>query len=181
MCNLTELVCSITRVITKGDNPKDDVVEIFPIAGELRQHGGKDLDAKWELLKGSGSSADTDREGLRVFLNGGFKEENKKKKPQKAIVEFECDPNKTGLENLPDPEDHYTEPNKKRDEGVEKGEDLDPSLQFVSYTDEDGTDILRLKWWTKAACAKREDEPEPEKGQHWGLFTWFIIMYVPSL
>jgi len=164
-------VCSITRLITK-DPPSDVVQEIFPVAGELRQHGGKDMDAKWEKLKKSGSSGDTERVGLRVFLNGGFKEENKKKKPQKAIIEFECDPNKTGLENLPDPEDHYNEPNEKREAAI----DSEPSLQFISYKEEDDTDVLRLKWWTKYACENVKDEPEMEKGQHWGFFTWFIII-----
>lgn len=133
--------------------------------------GGGDLNAKWSRLKDSRSNADSEKEGLLVELNGGFKTENGKKKTQKAIVEFECDQERTGLENLPDPEDQYPE-KIRRDE-----DDGSPSLEFLKYKEEDDVDVLRLKWRTKYACENTKKEQDKEKGQHWGLFTWFIIMY----
>jgi hypothetical protein len=154
------------------DPPSDLVEAVFPIAGELRGKGGKDLDAKWERMKHGTSNSDADKEGLRVVLNGGFKKENEKKTPQKAVIEFECDASKTGLENLPDPEDVYPE-KRKRDE-----DDGTPSLTFKGYREEDEVGVLRLNWRTKYACESSKDEQDKEKGQQWGFFTWFIIVYV---
>jgi len=168
-------VCSITRRHTK--EPKsDEIEEIFPIAGELREREGKDLDAKWERTKNQGSHSESDVEGVRVTLNGGFRKENDKKIPQKAIIEFICDKSKTGLENLPNPEDPYTE-DRKRDEDHEDDEgDKTPSLEFVKYKEEDNVGVLRLKWTTEYACEESKKEQDKEKGEHWGFFTWFIII-----
>lgn len=174
-CSNQMLVCSITRLHTK--EPKSDVIEeIFPVAGELREKGGKDLDAKWERTKNQGSHSESEVEGVRVTLNGGFKMENDKKTPQKAIIEFICDKTKTGLENLPNPEDPYTE-DRKRDEPEKEGDDKKPSLEFVKYKEEDDVGVLRLKWTTQYACEESKKEQEKQKGEHWGFFTWFIIMY----
>lgn len=161
-------ICAITRLITQ-DPPSDVVEEVFPVAGELRERGGGDLNAKWERMKHGTSNADSEKEGLRVVMNGGFKTENGKKKLQKAVVEFECDESRTGLENLPDPEDTYPEKMKREDDGT-------PSLEFFTYKEEDEVDVLRLKWRTKYACESSKEEQDKERGQHWGFFTWFIII-----
>jgi hypothetical protein len=120
-------------------------------------------------------------------MNGGFKKtESGKKRSQKAIVEFLCDKSRTGLEHLPTPRDPYEESKDKRadkdagddtDEGGDKGEgsedDGKPSLQFVRYeTDGKDVDVLRLLWKTKYAC-----EDASPLVEHWGIFTWFLIMY----
>jgi hypothetical protein len=133
------------------------------------------LSAKWERLKNSSPNSDSEREGLRVEMNGGFKTENGKKQKQKAIVEFECDRTRTGLENLPDPEDQYPEEKKQREEG-EDG-DKSPSLEFVKYKEEEDVGVLRLRWRTKYACESSKEEQDKENGQSWGFFTWFIIVY----
>jgi len=140
-------------------------------------------DAKWERLKTSKANADSGKEGLRIELHGGFKEENKKKQKQKAIVEFICDKTRTGLENLPKPEDQYEDVKEKRDgENQPEGEDKTPSLEFQSYATEDDIGVLRLNWRTQFACENSKAEQDAEKGEHWGIFTWFIIVYdvVPS-
>lgn len=117
-------------------------------------------------------------------MNGGFKNgDGGKKRKQKAIIEFLCDAERTGLEHLPTPEDPYEEAKEKRaaedkdlpeKSGEEKPDDQQPSLEFLRY-DTDGTDadVLRLRWRTKYACAS-----ETPQAEHWGLFTWFLIMYV---
>lgn len=163
-------------MITK-DPPGNNIEEVFPIAGELREKGGKDLNAKWERLKNSHSNADSEKEGLLVEMNGGFKTENNKKKPQKAIIEFLCDKTRTGLENLPDPQDRYTEAVLRREDGEGAGNDTTPSLEFLKYKEEEEIDVLRLRWRTSHACESSKEEEEKKKGERWGFFTWFIIMY----
>ena len=174
-------VCAISHLITKEH---DDFEEVFPIAGELLEKGGKSLDATWERLKASKANADVDKEGLRIEMNGGFKKvDGDKKRYQKAIIEFVCDKSKTGLENLPNPEDPYEDaPAEKRDEEKKDddkpAEDKTPSLTFVSYGQVDDLDVLRLNWLTQYACEESKQEQDAAKGQHWGFFTWFIIVYV---
>jgi len=148
------------------------------------------MDATWERLKASKSHADEGKEGLRMVLNGGFhKVADGGKRKQKAIIEFTCDPDKTGLENLWDPEDKYDddEKTKKRDdkEDDEKknaNTGYDPeasSLKYVSYkvdATDSNTDVLRLEWLTKYACEDNKDKENAAKSSHWGFFTWFILM-----
>lgn len=190
-CSLTKnKVCAIQRQIS-GDGEKSLLSKVFPIAGELIEQGGKNMDAKWELLKNSKSNEDSAKDGLRLEMNGGFKKTEGKTRPQKAIVEFICDKSRNGLENLPKPDDPYEEAARarwadddKKDGDKDKDEDKDndkvdnsdgaPSLQFVRYdTDGKDVDVLRLQWKTKYAC--EDTSPVPE---HWGFFTWFLIMYV---
>ncbi|KAH8599508.1 autophagy-related protein 27-domain-containing protein [Bisporella sp. PMI_857] len=165
-------LCAITRAITKE---QDIIEEVVPIAGELADRGGGALDAKWERLKASKANADIDKEGLRVEIHGGFKTENGKKRPQKAIIEFICDKERTGLENLPSPEDQYDEAKDKREEAA-ADDKTTPSLQFVGYALGDDLDVLRLNWRTQYACEDSKKEQDQENGQHWGFFTWFIIV-----
>lgn len=133
------------------------------------------MNAKWELLRKSKSHEDSKKEGLLLELNGGFKKvDEKKSRPQKAFIEFLCDPSRTGLEHLPNPEDPYEEVKEKRAEGDAEEDDGTPSLEFVRYdTDAPDVDVLRLRWRTQHAC---ENAIPPT--EHWGLFTWFLIMYV---
>lgn len=148
--------------------------KVFPIAGELREKGGGDMNAKWELLKNSKSVEDSAKEGLLLEINGGFKSgESGKKRDQKAIIEFLCDRERTGLENLPNPENPYEDVKDKRADD-ENPDDGTPSLEFRRYdTDGSDVDVLRLRWRTQYAC----EDGRPAT-QRWGFFTWFLIMYV---
>ena len=139
------------------------------------------MDAKFERLKTSSS----EKEGVRVEMSGGFRRlESGKKRNQKAIVEFVCHNTRDGLENPYDPNEKYEEEKVKREED-DKEEDDDPkspSLQFVSYDQEEGdADILRMKWRTKYACEDSKKKQDAEKGNHWGFFTWFILMCVSAI
>lgn len=165
------------------------------MAGMLKEYGGKDMDARWTLLRESSSNEDSAKEGLSLEVHGGFNMVDNKKKPQKAIVEFLCDKEREGLENLLDPEDKYKSPSKeKREEGGDKKDDekkdddkkdgdskvddsKSASLEFVRFDQSsDEIDVLRLKWRTKYACEDQKEEDDAEKKASWGFFTWFILM-----
>ena len=80
------------------------------------------------------------------------------KEKQKAVVEFICDKDKTGLEG------------QERDGKVIDGE---KSLKYLSYEG----DVLKLEWRTKQACEQQAGGGGGgDGGSHWGFFTWFIIM-----
>lgn len=163
-------------------------MDSWPLAGDLKGFGGKDMDAKWESLSESDSIADSEKDGIRLSMNGGTHKVGDVKRPQRVVVEFLCDKTRVGDENIWDPEDKYDK--EKRAEGDEtdrpkEGEPEDatkePSLKFVKYdTTGKDMDILRLEWRTKYACRDAEEQ-EPKPNNSWGFFTWFIIMYVPCL
>jgi hypothetical protein len=163
---------------------------------------GRSIDAKFELLRNSQSNSDLGREGIRAVLHGGrFPFYDKKEgRNQRAIIEFVCDKEKTGLEgdekdngDMEDGKDDDKEKDgdKKEKDGDKKEEKLrrreessegkceesDSSLRFCGYrTEEDGKDkvqTLRLEWRTKYAC---EDAPPVDGGSHWGFFGWFFIV-----
>jgi hypothetical protein len=177
-----EAVCAIEHAIDKED-PTKDIVQAYPIAGELKGERGKDMDAKWERLK----TGDDGREGVRVEMNGGFRtdaEDNKKY--QKAIIKFICDRTRVGDEYLWDPEDKYVDGKEKREEKEEETDpeedDKKPSLSYIGYnTKDENVDVLRLEWRTKYACEDYKQQKDAERRAHWGFFTWFIIMYVTPL
>lgn len=171
---------------------------MWPIAGEFLGDS-RSLNERATRLKGSDSNADANKEGLRLEMNGGMHGSIK----QKALIEFICDRNKTGLEGLParrsvmrsepradngsDDGDNGEEGGKKEDgsekegDGAQHGESS--ALELVSYLQSANSDgeevgVLRLEWRTKYACEDiKETDPAPSKGKGgWGFFTWFIIM-----
>lgn len=76
-------------------------------------------------------------------------------------------------------EDDDDEDGDDDDDGDDDEEKPDKSkaLQFVSYKEEDGLDVLRLTWYTKFACDDGgKDDSGSSKSEHWGFFTWLIIM-----
>lgn len=127
---------------------------------------------------------------MRVELNGGrYPLDKSSGQVQKAIIEFVCDPERTGLEGvgIDDREKEEDEPTEKRRLARDDDEENPPeggndaSLQFVSYKLEaDGkteTEVLRLNWRTKYACeGQAAQDPSPSKSNSWGFFTWFLIM-----
>jgi hypothetical protein len=151
-------------------------------------------------LRDSKSNSDAGREGLRAVLNGGrFPFDDKKAGiDQRAIIEFVCDKERTGLEGdekedgdlEDDKDDDKKDDNKKDDDKKEekmrrraedskgKCEDSDASLRFCGYENENEKDkkiqTLRLEWRTKYAC--EDAPPSSDGGSHWGFFGWFFIM-----
>lgn len=180
---------------------------MYPIAGTFDASHGRSLEPDITRLKGSKSHEDSTREGLRVELNGGYSSESKDtSRKQQAIIEFECDHDRTGLEEVEEldgdapkraqakalsrrDEDDKADKDKNKDDKDgkdDKGDNDDKndkaSLQFVSYKEEhDKRDVLRLKWRTKYACEKRSDSGDGDHdspSSHWGFFTWMFIMCV---
>ncbi|KAI1084560.1 autophagy-related protein 27 [Whalleya microplaca] len=101
-------VCAIQRLITVGENPTDTFSKAFPLAGNLQDHGGKPLDPELTRLSTSDSHSDSQKEGLRLVMKGGFdKTDSGKKRQQRVIIEFLCDPKRNGTEGEYDPEDKY--------------------------------------------------------------------------
>ncbi|KUI55263.1 Autophagy-related protein 27 [Cytospora mali] len=108
-------VCGIRRGI---EGETDTVTDVLPIAGDLKNHGMGDLDARITRLKTSDSSADSKREGVRIVLNGG----RHQKRKQLAIVEMLCDAERTGKEGEWDPKDDKYEPGQEETEKEGGGE-----------------------------------------------------------
>jgi len=189
----SSLVCGFRQ--TKALDGSSEIGYAFPIVGlEHMGHGAKDPEIT-RLKK-----LDSSREGLLIKMSGGeYKDESGKKKDAGAVIEFQCDPDRTGLEGLQDIQDAKRK--KKRqaaamavamaDEGSGNGngngngtnEDLnddDPnkSLKFVSFgPGDDNSYVLKLDWRTKYACDNYvRDNKDNQSSGHWGFFTWLIIM-----
>lgn len=172
------------------------IKRVIPIAGEYTSSHGRPLEPQLTRLKGSSSHSDSEREGLRVELNGGrYPFDKSSGLSQKAIIEFVCDRERTGLEGVEGDAreglNKGADKNTKRvdDDGDGKKEDdgqtqPDSSLTYVSYkTEGEGKNemgVLRLDWRTKYACEGAKDDPDiqpsPSTSKHWGFFTWLIIM-----
>ena len=149
------------------------VSNTIPIAGEYSTSIGGHLDPKWERYKSSSSSADREREGIRLQMGGGKDEDGKK---QKAIIEFLCSPN----HKYEDPE-VFTAEDEEEGDGEHGGEEVDDEhggkIKILSWDDEeDKFRVLRLEWTTQYACEDPKDRGNDETGGHWGFFTWFILM-----
>ncbi|KAL5338457.1 autophagy-related protein 27 [Aspergillus crustosus] len=161
----------------------------FPIVGlDHMGHGAKDPEIK--RLK----EIDAEREGLRVRLSGGeYPVGDKKTKDAGAVIDFECDPDKSGLEGLAEnvkrllrARAESEDGNGDEKEGNEDGEDKlpfyngsnpDRSLQFKGFGKGEGdTYVLELNWKTRYACDDYLKNREPSSG-HWGFFTWLIILF----
>lgn len=196
-------VCAIESDYNPADNTST-IRKVVPIAGEYASSNGRPLEPVLTRLKNSASHGDTSKEGVRVELNGGrYPFDKTSGRSQKAIIEFTCDTNRTGLEGLQgdsrekiEYEDTKASVNAraededKRGDDEKKGDDEkddkdvekeQPSLTFYSYNIEgEGkkqVEVLRMIWKTKYACeGQTEHDPSGSKSSHWGFFTWFLIM-----
>ncbi|KAL4909823.1 hypothetical protein BDW74DRAFT_143803 [Aspergillus multicolor] len=188
-CGTSRRICGFNRTLS-ADHSSVHGGFAFPIAG-LEHMGQGALDAKVTRLK----NEDSDREGLRVKLSGGKYEEpvTKKKKNAGAVIEFECDPGRSGLEGLVEEEPKRLRTREEgKDEGDGNGEgdgneeekepfsdgsDPDRSLQFKSFgMADDDTYVLSLNWKTRYAC-DHYSEGRGSYSNHWGFFTWLIIIF----
>lgn len=165
----------------------------YPIVGYEPLGGGKKDIELSRLKKGD----DGGREGLSVKMSGGgyyIPPNETKKKNTAAVINFYCDPDRTGLEgleNIQDPSTPEEDPSPPEDEEQVKkvllardDDDSAPgpnSLLFKSFEPEDDVYVLRLNWYTRYGCDDYvKDHPNGDEltntGSHWGFFTWLIIM-----
>lgn len=178
------IVCGF-RYENSGGTFENDLA--FPIFGlEHMGHGTKD--AEVSRIK----SDDSETKGLRVKMSGGEYPEDGKTKKAGADIEFLCDPEKSGLEGLETGESKRLrvreDDNEDDDDDEDDGDDDDKepfydgsdpnrSLQFKGFNKtEDDAYMLSLSWKTRYAC----DGYSKDRGSssnHWGFFTWLIIMY----
>lgn len=138
----------------------------FPIVG-LDHAGAGSKDPLFTRL----NKIDENMQGVRVELGGGEytgDHNDEKAKDASARIDFQCDPDRSGLEGLNTRDD----PKERRDEGEStRGR----SLGFKSFdlTDDDKY-LLKLEWKTRFAC---DDYQRGKNGSSsWGFFTWLIIM-----
>ncbi|KAL4984647.1 autophagy-related protein 27 [Aspergillus falconensis] len=183
-CGTSKNICGFNYTYGADGAAENDFA--FPIVGlDPMGHGAKD--AEITRLK----KEDSEKEGLRVKLSGGgeyTEPGTKKKKNAGAVIEFECDPGRSGLEGL------IKEDSKRllraREEGQDEGDgngvdkepfhdgsDPDRSLQFKSFGKaDDDTYVLSLNWKTRYAC-DHYTEDYGSSSSHWGLFTWLIVIF----
>lgn len=142
----------------------------FAIAG-LGQLGEGAKDPEFTLLK----EVNEELEGVRLKVAGGKYRSSVegKDKPAAAVIDFKCDPDRSGLEGISTTE-NTGEKKKRTDEGEEGAKDA--SLQFKGFgPDDDDTYILKLDWRTRYACDDYQ-RGKQNSSSSWGFFTWLIIM-----
>jgi hypothetical protein len=202
-CHNGARVCGMRENIDLSQEGNSSTITPIDIAGTYKAYNGREIEAKFELLRNSKSNSDAGREGLRTVLHGGRLPFDDKKTglDQRAIIEFVCDKERTGLEgdetdggkSGSDKEGDKKDDEKKGDDKKEEEkrmsrrgegskdqcEDSDASLRFCGYKVENlekdkKARTLRLEWRTKYAC---EDTPaDKPASSHWGFFGWFFIM-----
>ena len=121
------------------------------------------------------ATIDPETEGVRIKLAGGEyrgDDDEGKKKDAAAVIDFTCDPDRSGLEGLVTEEDSADADEKKR---RRREESKNRSLQFKSFELEDNTYVLRLDWRTRYACDDYQ-RGKQNNSNSWGFFTWMIIM-----
>lgn len=123
------------------------------------------------------ATIDPETQGVRVKLAGGEyrgDDNEAKKKEAAAMIDFTCDPDRSGLEGLVTEEDSADADDEKRRRDENKSEDR--SLQFKSFElGEDDTYVLKLDWRTRYACDDYQ-RGKQNNSNSWGFFTWMIIM-----
>ncbi|KAL7623618.1 type II membrane protein [Parahypoxylon ruwenzoriense] len=137
----TTYTVDICRPLRKsGDAKKDEQCpngsrgdtfeKAIPIAGELAISGGGALDPEVTRLSTSDSNSDSQKQGLRLVMKGGYgKTDSDKKREQRAIIEFVCDENRDGTEGEYDPQDDKYDPDGGR---------VEERTNLLLYRTEDG-------------------------------------------
>lgn len=166
-------VCGVVSSWNPADDPDKKHVEIenvIPVAGNFETSTGQGLNPVVTRLKSQDANAD----GLQIELSGGTY--NKLK--QKAVIQLQCDLDRTGNEQRRKRDEASDDDDKDKDD---QDESPSPSsLEFVSYGEVEGKErmqVLRLNWRTKYACEDFTEDDGSGKKAGWGFFTWFILMY----
>ena len=172
-------VCGVVSSWNPADDPDKKHVEIenvIPVAGNFETSTGQGLSPVITRLKSQDANAD----GLQIELSGGTY--NKLK--QKAVIQLQCDLDRTGNEQRRKRAEASDDDDDDKDKSGQDESPSTSSLQFVSYGEVEGkerTQVLRLNWRTKYACEDFTEDDGSDKKTGWGFFTWFILMYASIL
>ncbi|PYH45819.1 autophagy-related protein 27 [Aspergillus saccharolyticus JOP 1030-1] len=181
-CGTSKKICGFEYRTHTNSTVETD--QGFPIAG-LDPMGHGSPDAEISRLKQS----DSEREGLLLKMSGGSYEDSAgKKHTAKAVIEFQCDPDRSGLEGLRTADeaqmrardesgDNDNTPNPPQDDSGSGSGNSGSSLRFKSFGPvDDDAYVLRLDWTTRYACDKYLEGNRGDSSSHWGFFTWLIIL-----
>ncbi len=149
------VVCAIKRVI--GDE-SDSITEVIPIAGSLENHEGTAFDYEVTRLKTSDSNADSKKEGLRLVLKGG----RHQLRDQRAVIEFLCARNQTGLEGEWEAEDKYEKSSKRKRDDKKDDDKKDDDKKDDDKKDDDKKDDDK-KDDDKKDDDKKDDKKDDDK------------------
>ncbi|KAE8145210.1 putative autophagy protein Atg27 [Aspergillus avenaceus] len=177
-CGTSKNICGFQYKYSSDGS--EETSQAFPIVGlEHLGHGSKDPELT-RLKK-----LDAAEEGLLVKLSGGQYIDNEgKKKDAGAVVEFQCDRDRSGLEGLEttnEPSDDNNEKQRRRretDNPPDSGNGSSQrSLEFKSFGQaDDDSYVLKLNWKTTYACDTYLEDNKGDGSSHWGFFTWLIII-----
>ncbi|RAK78341.1 autophagy-related protein 27 [Aspergillus fijiensis CBS 313.89] len=172
-CGTSKNICGFEY--RRHANSSVEIDQGFPIAG-YDHLGSGSKDTEVTRLKESDSS----REGLLIkFAGGSYEDTTGKKHAAKAVIEFNCDPDRSGLEGLQTTNEPVGSEAvlRAREEEGSGNRNSTSSLQFKSFGPvDDDTYVLRLDWATRYACDKYRDDNKGDSSSHWGFFTWLIIL-----
>ncbi|KIW18822.1 hypothetical protein PV08_03111 [Exophiala spinifera] len=172
-CPMGTRVCGVVESWNPVDDPKKKHVEVenvIPVAGNFDSSTGKSLDPKVTRLK----AQDVNANGLQIELNGGYYHKNK----QRAVIQLQCDPDRTGNEARRLKRAEEDDDNDEEEEDGDNEQNSTSSLSFVSYGPVEGKEkieVARFNWKTKYACEDYADSDEAKQAG-WGFFTWFILI-----
>ncbi len=189
-------VCAISR-LRPLDKPDADptIQEIVPIAGNLRDYGGGDLDPVSTRLKTDEQSSDSPKEGLRLEFRGGAYPLAKQSMQHRAVIELLCD-DRDGTEGeWPAEFDYDGAVNHSSNiaamsvpagPGLVSARDGDEAKPPAHLEETPGPGLQQLPrrerhqdaapdLHTMYACESYANSPT-EASQHWGFFTWFVIL-----
>ena len=132
-------MCAIRQTVDLSGRNNTTLTPI-DIAGTYKTSNGRSIDAKYELLHNSNSNSDVGREGVRVELHGGRfpYDDTKAGIDQRAIIEFVCDKDRTGLEG--DAGGDGGKAKDPSDEDGDKDDDKDGDSDDSKDGEDDGND-----------------------------------------
>ena len=177
------LVCAIETEYRDGTTLLNGAYPIW------RNYGleGVVPDPKVKRLKGSDSTADNMKEGVRLTIGGGHLDERK----QKAVIEFTClkDGASTRNNNFASEEDgdgKDDDSESKHPEWKAAGKTDDGvggEIEFASYGEETDRkeDVLRLNWRTPFGCEDAASSGNDTSSGGWGFFSWFFFIVFMGL
>lgn len=171
-CHNGARVCGMRENIDLSQEGNSTITPI-DIAGTYKSYNGREIEAKFELLRNSKSNSDSGREGLRTILHGGRLPFDDKKTgiDQRAIIEFVCDKERDGLEgdekdggkSGSDKEGDKKDGDKKDDKKDDKKNDKKEEEKKISSREEGSKDSCEESDASLRFCGYEVEKLEKDK------------------